>query len=186
MMAPTSHLLAQHIGELEEWVSTVVVTNPCYRELTSLDCVLTDGVLLYDKESGVTFTPDSMSAHFVDTTDDDAERILRIARVYMEMLRVLDSTMVQYAAELEDRRRDLELASARETLYAHGFLWMRHGRQVTKVKVVSISGKGSGMMVDYTEAMVLKPVVKTISLRYAEFFIKREDAYNPTKEGYHV
>lgn len=186
MMAPTSHLLAQHIGELEEWISTVVVTNPCYKELTSLNCVLTDGVLLYDKESGVTFTPDSMSAHFVDTTDDDAERILRIARVYMEMLRVLDSTMVQYAAELEDRRQDWTLASARETLYSHGSLWMRHGRQVTKVKVVSISGKGSGTTVAYTDLMTLNTTVKTISLRYAEFFIRREDAYNPNKEGYHV
>ena len=184
-MAPTSHLLKQHIGKIESWIKTVVLQNPDYKQLVDWDCSITDGVLLYDKESGATITPDSMTAHFVDMEPGIVSRFFRIANVYVSMLRVLDTSMVQYAMELEDRRKDLKKATIEEALDSKGTLWLRRGNSVIKIKVVKIIKKMNFRVLEYKDITNMTKDTKTASMRFIQLFLTQEEAFNPLEEGYH-
>lgn len=181
-MAPTSSMLLQHIGKIENWINTTVRQNPMYTALRELGLTEKDGVLFKDLETGVSFSPTSVSGNF-SILDPIAfqERF----SLYVSLIKGLDSNMVNFAIELDDRRAEYETVAIEETISRKGTLWLRNNEGVSKIQVVALHKMMNFRKLEYYDLSNPKKEKKTQSMRFCRLFLNKKDAYNPMKEGYH-
>lgn len=184
-MAPTIHMLRQHIGSIESWIDTVVKATPEYQELIRLECTIKDGVIVMDRECGATLYPDSFQCHFTEMASGYASRFFRVAEIYVTMLQSLDASKVQYAMELEARRADYKKAQIEDALDNKGILWLRRGTKVIKIKVIKLVKKMNFRSLEYKDLSSMSKEKQTASMRFIQLFLTQEEAFNPLEEGYH-
>lgn len=184
-MAPTSHMLKQHIAEVEQWITKTVVPKTEYTELVDLGCIAKDGVLFRDTTLGVLLTPEALSGNFSNLLEEHTSRLFKILTAYFALLRDLDPEMVRYAVELDDRRGEYEVAAINEILDNKGILWLRDREGVSKIQTIRVQDKMNFRKLEYYDLSTFGKERKIRSLRFVRLFLTREDAYNPLKEGFH-
>lgn len=181
-MAPTSSMLLQHIGRIENWIDTTVRQNPMYKALRELGLTEKDGVLFKDLETGVSFSPSSVTGNFSIL---DPVSFQEKFNLYVFLIKELDSNMVTFAVELDDRRAEYEVASIEETIARKGTLWLRNNEGVSKIQVIEVHKMMNFRKLEYYDLSNPKKEKKTQSMRFCRLFLNKKDAYNPMKEGYH-
>lgn len=177
-----SVFLQQHIGFIEEWIDSLCF-YPTYHKLTDLGGKIIDGVYVDFSELGLQLKPTSIQGNFTELskTIQDVSLISERVTAYVEYLRELDSAMIQQAASLQERREELEYALVKEELVPGGKLWWRTREGVKHICITNLDISGK-----VTFEIMGEETTQTMVCTSMPLFSRKEDALNPTKEGYRV